>query len=83
MFYMLDQDFTFMLPRKLLRIKKVTVIKKKNGNFIEHCNIIKKHERETDHLYRKDIPDLFETNDTVQIIKNSSIQNALIIVNML
>ncbi len=48
---MLDQDFTFMFPRNKLRIKKVTVIKKRN--FIEHGNKIKKHEREADHLYRK------------------------------
>jgi hypothetical protein len=43
MFYMLDQDFTFMFPRNSLLINKVTVIKK-NGNFTEHCNKIKKHE---------------------------------------
>ena len=54
---------------------------KKNGKFIEHCNKIKKHEREADHLYRKAIAELFETNDAVQILKNYEIHTALYTVN--
>ncbi len=50
---------------------------KKNGNFIEHFNKIKKHEREADHLYRKAIAELFETNDAVQILKNYEIYQNL------
>ena len=50
---------------------------KKNGKFIEHCNKIKKHEREADHLYRKAIADLFEANDAVQILKNYEIYQNL------
>jgi uncharacterized protein len=50
---------------------------KKNGKFIEHCNKIKKHEREADHLYRKAIAELFETNDAVQILKNYEIYQNL------
>jgi uncharacterized protein Yka (UPF0111/DUF47 family) len=61
-----------MFPRNTRSVNKVTVIKK-NGNFLEHCNKIKKHEREADHLYRKAIAELFETNDAVQILKNYEI----------
>lgn len=50
---------------------------KKNGKFTEHCNKIKKHEREADHLYRKAIAELFETNDAVQILKNYEIYQNL------
>ena len=36
---------------------------------------------EADHLYRKAIAELFETNDAVQILKNYEIHTALYTVN--
>jgi predicted phosphate transport protein (TIGR00153 family) len=78
MFYMLDlAQILHLCSQEIHYVLKKLQSTKKNGNFIEHCNKIKKYEREADHLYRKAIAELFETNDAVQILKNYEIYQNL------
>jgi predicted phosphate transport protein (TIGR00153 family) len=78
MFYMLDlAQILHSCSQEIHYVLKKLQSTKKNGNFIEHCNKIKKYEREADHLYRKAIAELFETNDAVQILKNYEIYQNL------
>jgi predicted phosphate transport protein (TIGR00153 family) len=78
MFYMLDlAKILDLCSQEIHYVLKKLQSTKKNGNFIEHCNKIKKYEREADHLYRKAIAELFETNDAVQILKNYEIYQNL------
>jgi predicted phosphate transport protein (TIGR00153 family) len=78
MFYMLDlAQILHLCSQEIHYVLKKLQSKKKNVNFIEHFNKIKKYEREADHLYRKAIAELFETNDAVQILKNYEIYQNL------
>ena len=54
MVYMLDlANILHLCSQEIHYVLKKLQSTKKNGNFIEHCNKIKKHEREADRLYRK------------------------------
>lgn len=78
MFYMLDlAKILHLCSQEIHDVLIKLQSSKKNGNFIEHCHKIKKYEREADHLYRKAIAELFETNDAVQILKNYEIYQNL------
>ena len=78
MFYMLDlAKILHLCSQDIHDVLIKLQSSKKNGNFIEHCHKIKKYEREADHLYRKAIAELFETNDAVQILKNYEIYQNL------
>jgi len=76
--YMLDLANLLQLSSKEIHDALIKInTPKKNGDLIEHCNKIKKYEREADRIYRKAIAELFEINDAVQILKNYEIYQNL------